>query len=103
MLWTPFQRDVVQPQSPRTVTTTGPTIEKLEALEELVVQRVAVSDILTYSDGVITASWLIRGDALITVSLADAEVARRDEGSRTATVILPLPTVLSARVDHERT
>lgn len=62
-----------------------------------------VSDILTYTDGSLSASWLIRGDGLITVSLAHAEIARRDEQAHAATITLPLPIVFSARVDHEKT
>ena len=86
------------------ITTTGPTVEKLEALEELVLERVTVSDILTYTEGrAISASWLIRGDGLITISLAKAVITRRNEDARTATIVLPRPTVLSARVDHEST
>jgi hypothetical protein len=84
------------------VTSTGPTIEKLEALEELVVQKVTVSDILTYREGPITASWLIRGDGLISVPMSKSRIERRDERHRTAVVVLSAPQVLSARVDHER-
>lgn len=82
---------------------TGPTLEKLETLQELVVQKVTVSDILTYTDGSLSAAWLIRGDGLISVSLKDAQIIARVESSRTATIRLPPPTVLSARIDHERT
>jgi len=81
----------------------GPTAERLEALEELVVQKVIVSDILAYSDGAVTASWLIRGDGLISVRRGHAKVSQRHQAARTATVTLPPPAVLSARVDHERT
>jgi len=48
LLWTPAQRVADPPQSIGTVATHGPTIEQLETLEELVIQKVAVSDILAY-------------------------------------------------------
>ena len=89
---------------PATAThSSGPTIEKLEVLEELVVQKVTVSDILTYTDGPVSASWLVRGDGLISVPLGRARITNRNEVLKTATIMLRAPRVLSARVDHERT
>lgn len=88
---------------PAAVTSTGPTREKLESLQELVIQKVTVADILTYTEGSVSAAWLVRGDGLISVSLRDAIIDHIDQTARTATIRLPVPKVLSARVDHERT
>jgi hypothetical protein len=85
------------------VTSTGPTLEKLEALQDLAVQKVTVADILTYTEGPVSASWLIKGDGLISVPLRSAKIENVDPQARTAKIRLPSPTVLSARVDHERT
>ncbi len=37
------------------------------------------------------------------IDLSQAIIADKDEESKTATITLPLPKVVSARVDHERT
>jgi hypothetical protein len=91
------------PPGPATVTSIGPTREKLEALQELVIQKVEIADILTYSEGSVSAAWLVRGDGLVSVSLRDAVIHTIDPEARTAWIELPPPKVLSARVDHDRT
>jgi hypothetical protein len=48
-------------------------------------------------------SWIIQGDALLAVDVSKAEIRNRDEKSRTAAIVLPHPSVISARVNHERT
>ena len=48
-------------------------------------------------------SWLIRGDALIGVDLSRAQILDKDDEARRATVRLPPPEVMQARVDHQRT
>jgi hypothetical protein len=91
------------PPSPVSMHSVGPTREKLEALQELVIQKVEIADILTYTQEPISAAWLIKGDGLISVSLRDAVIHRMDQDAKTASIELPLPKVLSARVDHDRT
>lgn len=90
------------PPPTTTITCPGPTREKLESLQELVIQRVTVADILTFTQGSITVAWLIRGDGLISVSLTDAVISKLDPVIRSATIELPVPRMLSARIDHER-
>jgi hypothetical protein len=85
------------------VWSTGPTIEHLEALRELVVTKVSVSDILTAEDPGYRGSWLVKGDALISIDLHDAKVLDTSQPLRTATIQLPEPRILSPRVDFERT
>lgn len=84
------------------ITAVGPTIEKLEALQELAVQKVTVSDVMVYRNGW-TASWLVRGDGLISVPLKDSRIVDVDPSARTARIILASPRVLTARIDHEKT
>jgi hypothetical protein len=89
--------------TPPTFTSTGPTVVQLERLQHLVSTRVHVSDILVGESRWLEGSWIIQGDALLAVNMAKAEVKDKDEKARTATIILPHPAVLSARVNHERT
>jgi hypothetical protein len=81
----------------------APTVEEIELLSELVTNRVYVADILKGSNIDYEGVWAINGDALITIDLSQAIIADKDEETKTATITLPLPKVVSARVDHQRT
>ena len=63
----------------------------------------AVSDILEARCEYYRGSWLVKGDAIITVDLRKATMKGRDEKTKSATIILPQPQVMQPRVDHERT
>ncbi len=52
------------------ITSQGPTIEKLERLSQLVTTRVQVADVLVAEGQGCRGSWLIKGDALLSVNLA---------------------------------
>jgi hypothetical protein len=97
------QLRVAQPPPPIVVTSQGPTIERLERLSQLVTSRVYVADVLIGEGEGCRGAWLIRGDALIATSLNKAVIAETDESAKRATIRLPQPEVLQARVDHERT
>jgi len=97
------QLNFAQPPPPVVVTSTGPTIERLERLSSLVTSRVYVADVLIGDDNGCRGVWLIRGDSLIAVNLGKATIVEKDELAKRATIRLPLPEVLQARVDHERT
>jgi hypothetical protein len=96
--WDPGVRE-----TPPTFRSPGPTVVQLERLQQLVSARVNVADILVGESRWLEGSWIIQGDALLAVDMSKAEVKDRDEKARTATIILPHPSVLSARVNHERT
>jgi hypothetical protein len=81
----------------------GPTVTQLEWLRELVVTKIYVSDILTARDPGYSGSWLIKGDALISIDLRRSEIVDLNKAQRTATIRLPEPQVISPRVDFERT
>jgi hypothetical protein len=85
------------------VTSQGPTIERLERLAQLITTRVHIADVLVGEDQGCQGSWLIRGDGLLGIDLGHAEILDRDEQTRQATIVLPQPCVLQARVDHEKT
>jgi hypothetical protein len=101
-MWPPTPMPTPQPQ-PVVVRSQGPTIERLEQLSHLVATRVLVADVLVGEGNGCKGAWLIRGDALIAVDLSKASVVEKNETAKRATIRLPLPEVLQARVDHERT
>jgi hypothetical protein len=95
--WDPGVRE-----TPPKFSSTGPTVVQLERLQHLVSSRVHVADILVGESRWLEGSWIIEGDALLAVDMSKAEVTDTVEKARTATIILPHPAVLSARVNHER-
>ena len=84
-------------------TSTGPTIERVQALGELVVLRVSIGDVLVGKTADYKGSWLIKGDGLLSVDMRQAEVLSCDESARRIVVELPAPRVIQPRVDHSRT
>ena len=91
-----------QPQ-PVIIHSQGPTIERLEQLASLVVTRVYVADVLVGEGNGCRGVWLICGDGLLSVDLNKAAIINKEEATKRATIRLPLPTVLLARADLERT
>jgi hypothetical protein len=89
--------------SATTVWSSGPTVEKLEAMGELVSMKINISDVLILEDTEYIGAFLIKGDALISVDLKKARITEIDADLKTARISLPQPRVLLARVDHSRT
>ena len=85
------------------ITSQGPTVQQLEQLAHLVSLRVHLADVLVGRGCGYRGSWLVKGDALLSVDLHRAKILDTNEEARTATILLPQPTVLQARVDHSRT
>lgn len=81
----------------------GPTVERLQRLSQLVTMRVSVADVLIGEGEGCRGAWLIKGDALVGVNLGRARITEKDDSTRQAVVVLPVPEVLLPRVDHERT
>jgi hypothetical protein len=98
---------VCWPGSREPLTSSGPTIEQIQQLTELVTCRVAVSDVIetriTGRTGGIKAALLVHGDVLVTVDLQHARIISRDNIGKRLVLELPAPTATSPRVDHERT
>ncbi len=88
---------------PTVIQSQGPTIERLEQLSHLVATRVYVADVLIGEGNGCRGVWLVHGDALIGVDLSKATIVTKDDATRKATIRLPQPEILQARVDHERT
>jgi hypothetical protein len=75
---------------------------QLEPLQYIVSTRVHVADVLVSESCWLEGSWIIQGDALIGVDMSKAEIRDRNEQTRTAAIVLPQPTVISARANHEK-
>jgi hypothetical protein len=89
--------------TPPSFGSTGPTLVQLESLQYLVSTRVHIADILVGESRWLEGSWIIQGDALLAVDMTKAEIKRKNEKTRTAVIVLHHPTVLSARVNHQKT
>lgn len=93
---------------PAPITThTGLTIQQIQPLSSLVTTRVDVADIqettINGYTGSMKVAILVKGDFLLGVDLSKARFENVDAERKTARLILPQPTVTSARVDHTRT
>jgi hypothetical protein len=89
--------------SPPTFVSTGPTVTQLEKLGQITVLKLTVSDVLQGEGYGYKGAWLVKGDVLYSIDMTQAKVVETSEGSKTATISLPLPQVVSPRVDHNRT
>ena len=89
--------------APTVVLSQGPTVERLERLSHLVATRVHVVDVLIGEGEGCRVAWLVKGDALVAINLSRAQITQKNEATKQALIVLPLPGVLQPRVDHERT
>jgi Protein of unknown function (DUF4230) len=85
-----------------TAWSSGPTIEHLQSMSQLVCMRVSIADVLVGQNDDFRGSWLIKGDAVLAIELRQARIVECDPALRRARIRLPEPTVMSPRVDHER-
>ena len=88
---------------PTIVHSQGPTVERLERLSHPVTTRVHVVDVLIGEGEGCRGAWLVKGDALVAINLGRAQITEKNEVTKEALIVLPLPEVLQPRVDHERT
>ncbi len=89
--------------TPTTVRSLGPTVQYLEGMGQLATVRVHVTDVIVAEGEGYRGSWLVKGDALLASDMSRAVIVERDEKAQRATIRLPIPKPLSARVDHEKT
>lgn len=99
---------VTQPAAAAVASThTGPTVEQVRELAELVTLRVDVADVQTTTVtghvGGLQVALVVKGDFTLGVDLTAARFAAVDETGRTAVLVLPAPRAASPRVDHDRT
>jgi hypothetical protein len=85
---------------------TGPSIERMSELSQLLTLRIDVADVLvTRIDGVtggVQVAMLVKGDAALGIDLSLARFDQVDHAHCTALLILPPPQASCARVDHDR-
>jgi hypothetical protein len=77
-------------------------------MTDVVALKVHVSDILHSSkeDGRFTyikGAWIVKGDALISVAMEKTHYDSIDYTNKVAEITLPPPSVVSPRVDHDKT
>jgi len=89
-------------EPPPAIFVSAPTIERIEALGELCVLRIRLSDMLEAESPDYRAAWLIMGDALISIDLRQVSLAS-DVQTKTLRMQMPPLKVIQPRVNHERT
>ncbi len=92
-------------QKTNSITSTGPTVESISKLKELVTLRVTIGDVLIGKDDSVFGakmSLVVSGDALISVDLSKVDISKNNE-SKSAHIRLAAPRVLMARVNQEKT
>jgi rRNA maturation endonuclease Nob1 len=97
-----FMALIFPPDKPPTLTF-RPTVEQVKSIAELGVTRIHVADIIEGEGYGFKGSWLVRGDATLTVNLDTAKISEVDESKKRATLLLEEPRVQTARVDMNRT
>lgn len=80
-----------------------PTVIQLERIGHLTTARVHITDVLWAEGEGYRGSWLVSGDARLSCDVSKARIENIDMAKRTATIRLPPPQVISARVNHEKT
>jgi hypothetical protein len=85
---------------------TGPSIERLLELSQLLTLRIDVVDVLVSRvDGItggVQLAMLVKGDVALGIDLSQARFEHVDNANCTAVLILPAPQPSCARVDHDR-
>jgi hypothetical protein len=85
--------------------TSGPSVESIQRVAELCTIRVSVADVLTGDGYGYRGVWIVKGDAVFGIDADRIRVPNDslDEIHRTATVVLPRPSMKYSRVNHELT
>lgn len=85
---------------------TGPSIERMSELSQLLTLRIDVADVLVSRiDGVtggVQLAMLVKGDVALGIDLSQARFDKIDNAHCMAVLILPPPEASCARVDHDR-
>jgi hypothetical protein len=83
----------------------GPTVESVRRIAELLTLRVSVADVLTGEGYGYRGAWIVKGDAFFGIDLEkiDVPVQLRNDAYRSATIVLPRPRLKYARLNHDVT
>ena len=79
-----------------------PSISRIQAMSDLATLRVQISDSISGENKYWSGRWMLHGEAVLGVDLTKAEYSSIDEKNREVTLQLPVPHVVSSKVDHER-
>jgi hypothetical protein len=79
-----------------------PPIVQVQSMSELATTRVRIADGLDGENENWRVKWALHGEVVLGVDLSQAQYAEVSAGNRTATLSLPLPHLISSKVDHER-
>jgi hypothetical protein len=71
-------------------------------MSELATTRVRIADGIDGDNDNWRVKWALHGEVVLGVDLSRAQYVEVSEGTRTATLALPLPHVVSSKVDHDR-
>lgn len=102
LLRTPSPRSEAKPP---TWQSSGPTVESIQRMAELLSLRVGVTDVLTGEGYGYRGAWIVKGDAVFGIDVGKIGVPHdlMNDVDRTATIVLPRPSIRYARVNHELT
>src|SRR5262249_27024548 len=78
-----------------------PPIVQVQSMSELATTRVRIADCIDGENENWRVKWVLHGEVVLGVDLSQAQYAEVSEGNRTATLSLPLPHLISSKVDHE--
>ncbi|HVS73221.1 MAG TPA: DUF4230 domain-containing protein [Phycisphaerae bacterium] len=85
----------------------APSLNQIQELQELVTHRVLVSKIhetrVAGYTGSMIVTIVVHGDVLVGVDLQRARILEKDENKRQMLLELPLPQIISPRLDHDQT
>ncbi|QDS88783.1 hypothetical protein EC9_29780 [Rosistilla ulvae] len=87
----------------KVVVDSTPTIERITEIGDLCVLKIHTSDMLTAKSNSLKASWMITGDALISLDLTKVRLDQADQVAKALVLEMPALKVLSPRVNHEKT
>jgi len=79
-----------------------PAISQIQMLSDLATLKVQLSDSMKGENNRWDVRWLLHGEGILGVDLAKAAYVSVDESSRTATILLPEPHLVSSKIDHDR-
>ncbi len=81
----------------------GPVVERLENLRDLTVMRFPIVDVMTARGFNVEAAWVLMGEGIVSLDIEKAVVERWDAETKELRLALPVPRVISARLDMEDT
>jgi hypothetical protein len=79
-----------------------PPIIRIQAMSDLATTRVLISDFIEGQNEHFEGKWLLYGEATLGVDLSKTSYSAVNDATRTATLTLPAPHLVSWKVDPER-